>query len=78
MNNPRVAICVYVQNGGFGSIVAVPLAKLMLDKFFYGEIPESDLWLETQMLNVSTLPGSFNYLPGNTAEEEEVEDAAGE
>ncbi|MDR0700283.1 MAG: penicillin-binding protein 2 [Tannerella sp.] len=62
MNNPKIAIAVYVENGGFGATVAVPLARLMLDKYFYGEIPYGDRWIEYQMLNWSTLPGSINYL----------------
>jgi penicillin-binding protein 2 len=74
MNNPRVAICVYVQNGGFGATVAVPIAKLMLEKFFYGEIPAADKRNEDMMQRWSTLPGSYNYLPKKTAEEEVVEE----
>jgi penicillin-binding protein 2 len=78
LNNPRIAICVYVQNGGTGAKVAVPIAKLMLEKFFYGEIPDADKWNEYRMLHWSTLPGSLNYLPGKTVDggeegEEETE-----
>ena len=61
-NNPRIAIAVYVENGGAGSLVAVPLARLMLHQFFHNEIPEYDKWLEREMLNWSTLPGTTNYI----------------
>jgi penicillin-binding protein 2 len=62
MNHPQIAIAVYVENGGWGSTVSVPVARLMLEKYFYGDIPASDKWLEYQMRNWSTLPGSVNYI----------------
>ena len=71
MNNPKVAIAVFVENGGPGAMVAVPLARLMLEKFFYGEIPAFDKWLENKMMNWSTLPGSFNYIKKAVEEVEE-------
>ena len=71
MNNPEVAIVVYAENGGFGARVAVPIAKLMLEKYFYGEIPNYDKWTEYRMLNWSTLPGSVNYIMREKEENEE-------
>jgi penicillin-binding protein 2 len=62
MNNPRIAIAVYVENGGFGARVAVPVARLMLEKYFYGKIPPGDKWLEYQMKNWDTSPNSINYI----------------
>jgi penicillin-binding protein 2 len=73
MNNPQVAIAVYVENGGWGATVAVPVARLMIEKYLYGEIPGSDKWLEYQMQNWSTLPGSMNYI--KKPKEEEDSDA---
>jgi penicillin-binding protein 2 len=77
-NNPRIAICVYVQNGGYGAWVAVPLAKLMLEKFFYGEIPPDDKWNENKMMHWSTLPGSHNYPLKKALEEDDGEEMAEE
>jgi penicillin-binding protein 2 len=74
MNNPEIAICVYVQNGGYGATVAVPIARLMLEKFFYGEIPAGDKWNEYKMLHWSTLPGSYNYPLKKATEEKEEEE----
>lgn len=74
MNNPKVAIVVYVENGGFGARVAVPIARLMLEKYLYGEVPDTDKWLEMQMTNWSTLPGSINYI-NKVVEESENEHA---
>lgn len=55
-DNPRVAVAVVVENGRFGATNAVPIARLMLQKFFKGEIPESDQWLETTIVNREILP----------------------
>ena len=62
MNNPRVAIAVFVENGGFGRQVAIPMARLMLQKYLFGNLFEWDKYLETKMINWSTLPGSINYI----------------
>jgi len=55
-DNPKVAIAVLVENGRFGATNAVPVARLMLQKFFLGEVPESDKWLETMIVNREILP----------------------
>jgi penicillin-binding protein 2 len=31
--NPRIAVSVYVENGGFGNIWASPIASLMIEKY---------------------------------------------
>ena len=33
-DNPKIAICVFVENAGFGSAVAAPIARRLLLKFF--------------------------------------------
>lgn len=33
MNDPQIAICVYVENAGFGATFAVPIARLMLEQY---------------------------------------------
>ena len=38
-NNPQIAMCVFVENAGFGSAVAAPIARRILQKFF-GREPE--------------------------------------
>ncbi|MDR0835442.1 MAG: penicillin-binding protein 2 [Tannerella sp.] len=69
-DNPKIAICVYVQNGGSGAQLAVPIAKLMLDKYFHGEIPDADKWMVDVYQRWSTMPGSYNYLPKKAAEDD--------
>ncbi len=55
-DDPKVAIAVLVENGRFGATNAVPIARLMLQKYFLGEIPESDQWLEYSIVNREILP----------------------
>ena len=44
MNNPKIAIAVYVENGGFGAVYGVPIGKLMMEKYLKGELsPQSQL-----------------------------------
>lgn len=37
-DNPEIVIAVLVENAGFGSISAAPIAGLMMEKYFHGEI----------------------------------------
>lgn len=55
-DNPEVAIAVIVENGRYGATNAVPIARLMLQKYFRGEIPESDKWLEQTIMSREILP----------------------
>lgn len=47
-DNPKIAICVYVENAGFGAKVAVPLGAMVLERYLRGhsdEIEErADKW----------------------------------
>jgi penicillin-binding protein 2 len=36
--NPKIAVAVLVENGGFGSISAAPIASLLVEKYLTGEI----------------------------------------
>lgn len=58
-DDPQVAIAVIVENGRFGATNAVPIARLMLQKMFKGEIPERDQWLEHAIINRSVLPYAY-------------------
>ncbi|RHJ92477.1 penicillin-binding protein 2 [Parabacteroides bouchesdurhonensis] len=55
-HDPKVAVCVYVENGGFGATYGVPIGKLMMEKYLLGEIPESDKLLEETMANAVVSP----------------------
>ena len=43
MNNPKIALAVYVENGGWGSTWAVPIASLMIEKYMKGTIKRNKL-----------------------------------
>lgn len=40
MKKPKIAISVYVENGGFGKDYAVPIGALMIEKYINGELSE--------------------------------------
>lgn len=43
MNNPKIAIAVYVENGGFGADYGVPIGALMMELYIKGKLsPESE------------------------------------
>ena len=48
-DNPKIAIAVFVENAGFGSEWAVPVASLMMEKYLTGEVTRT--WEEERMLN---------------------------
>jgi penicillin-binding protein 2 len=47
--NPQIALAVYIENGGFGSNIAAPIASLMIEKYLRGTI--SNKWWEQKMLD---------------------------
>ncbi|NLN94997.1 MAG: penicillin-binding protein 2 [Bacteroidales bacterium] len=49
MDNPKIAIAVVVENSGFGATWAVPIATLMMEKYFNGEIVRKHI--EERMVN---------------------------
>ncbi|MCW3806462.1 penicillin-binding protein 2 [Plebeiibacterium marinum] len=48
--DPKIAIAVYVENGGYGSRYAAPIASLMVEKYLKNEIHPTRKWLEKRML----------------------------
>jgi penicillin-binding protein 2 len=56
--DPKVAISVYVENGGFGATNAIPIARLMLEKYFYGDVKPETKYLETEIINRVILPSN--------------------
>jgi len=46
--NPKIAIAVYVENGGWGSTWAAPIASLMIEQYIKGHISNS--YLESHLL----------------------------
>lgn len=50
-DNPKIAIAVMVENGGFGATIAGPISSLMIEKYLRKKITRTDL--ETRVLNIS-------------------------
>ena len=43
MDNPKIAVAVYVENGGFGAVYGVPIGSLMMEQYINGKLsPESE------------------------------------
>ncbi len=42
-DNPKIAVSVYVENGGFGASVAAPIASLIIEKYLTDTIMRPDL-----------------------------------
>ena len=40
-NNPKIAIAVYVENGGWGATYGVPIGALMMEQYIRGELSEA-------------------------------------
>ncbi len=50
-DNPKIAIAVYVENAGFGSTTAAPIASLMIEKYLRREI--TNKWQEKRILELN-------------------------
>ena len=53
--NPKIAICVYVQNAGFGATYGVPIGSLMMEKYLNDSIAPERKYLEQRMLESNTM-----------------------
>ena len=60
-DNPKIAIAIFVENGGYGSRIAAPITSLMIEKYLNGEISEATVHRERSMLNIS-LQEEYNKL----------------
>lgn len=60
-DNPKIAIAVMIENGGYGATIAGPIASLMIEKYLRKKITRTDL--ETRVLSIS-LQGRYAKLGG--------------
>lgn len=54
-HDPKIAICVYVENAGFGATFGVPIGALMMEKYLKGSISPEKKGTEEHMLNSNTI-----------------------
>ncbi|NQT77866.1 MAG: penicillin-binding protein 2 [Bacteroidetes bacterium] len=49
VDNPKIALSVIVENSGYGSSWAAPIATLLIEKYLLGEVKRT--WVEERMIN---------------------------
>ncbi|MFK8059361.1 MAG: penicillin-binding protein 2 [Polaribacter sp.] len=51
--NPKIALAIFVENGGYGSTIAAPITSLMIEKYLNKKISKASKYREQNMLNLS-------------------------
>ena len=51
MDNPKIAVAVYVENGGFGAHYGVPIGALIMEQYINGELSEASEAKATEFEN---------------------------
>lgn len=51
--NPQIALAIFVENGGYGSTIAAPIASLLIEKYINGIISKKNKYREQRILNLS-------------------------
>ncbi len=54
-HNPKIAVCVYVENAGFGATYGVPIGSLIIEKYLNGDIADDRKHIEQRMLEANTI-----------------------
>ncbi len=52
-DDPKIAVAVVIENSGFGSTWAAPIATLMIEKYLNGSVKPN--WFEEKMLNANLI-----------------------
>ena len=58
MDNPKIAVAVYVENGGWGATYGVPIGGLIMEKFINGKLSEASEKKATEFQNKRIAYGS--------------------
>jgi len=59
--NPKIAVSVFVENGGYGATIAAPIATLMIEKYLKGKISRTDLLNRILSIDLSETYQLKNY-----------------
>ena len=51
MENPEIAVLVYVENGGWGATYGVPIGKLIIEQYLKGELSPADEAMAEEIQN---------------------------
>lgn len=65
--NPKIALAIFVENGGYGSTIAAPITSLLIEKYLNGEISEKTKYREQNMFAMS-LQSEYDKLIPKTKE----------
>ncbi len=60
MDNPKIAMAVYVENAGFGAAWAAPIASLMMEKYLRREVKRPEM--EKRILEANLLPKKEDWV----------------
>ena len=60
-DNPKIAVCCYVENAGFGATFGVPIGTLVIEKYLNDTISARRKPLEESMLSSSTMMYMDSY-----------------
>lgn len=55
-DNPKIAVSVYVENGGYGATYAAPIASFIIEKYLKGKVDRN--WYEQYILKANLLAGA--------------------
>ncbi len=59
MNNPKIAVAVYVENGGFGAHFGVPIGALIMEQYINGHLTEASKARATEFENKTIRYGNY-------------------
>ena len=60
MDDPKIAIAVYVENGGWGADYGVPIGGLMMEQYINGKLSEASMKKAEEFQNRRISYGSAN------------------
>jgi penicillin-binding protein 2 len=61
MQNPKIAICVVVENAGFGATWAAPIASLIMEKYFKDTLSTKSLANADRIANADLIPAAIKH-----------------
>lgn len=59
MDKPRIAVSVYVENGGFGNVYGVPIGALIMEQYLNGKLSKSSEAKATHFQNMHIKYGDY-------------------
>ncbi len=64
-DNPKIALAVFIENGGYGSNIAAPISSLLIEKYLKGTVERK--WIEKMMVE-KNLYSVYNQVNQNPEE----------